>query len=193
VTPLAGLLAALAAAGALAVGAQPGTQTDSVSAFNIAKHLAGWGPRPAAGTAEARAHRLVARVLERAGLRVGNQTFEVPGHGRSRNVIGVYDTDAACLDIVMAHTDSTPNAPGANDNASGVGVVAELAGRLARIGPACDFWLAGSSWRVGARPPRPCPRRPVASPHGPVSRRGRRRPAVLAALAGLLTTPLRRT
>jgi aminopeptidase YwaD len=144
VTPLAGLLAALAAAGALAVGAQPGTQTDSVSAFNIAKHLAGWGPRPAAGTAEARAHRLVARVLERAGLRVGNQTFEVPGHGRSRNVIGVYDTDAACLDIVMAHTDSTPNAPGANDNASGVGVVAELAGRLARIGPACDVWLVAT-------------------------------------------------
>ena len=44
----------------------------------------------------------------------------------------------------MAHTDSTPNAPGANDNASGVGVVAELAGRLERIGPACDVWLVAT-------------------------------------------------
>jgi aminopeptidase YwaD len=143
VTPLAGLLAALAAAGALAAAAG-GRQTDAVVARDVATRLAAWGPRPAAGAGEARAHRLVARVFERAGLGVGIQHFEVPGHGRSRNVIGVYDSDAACLDIVMAHTDSTPNAPGANDNASGVGVVSELAGRLTRIGPACDVWLVAT-------------------------------------------------
>ncbi len=44
----------------------------------------------------------------------------------------------------MAHTDSTPNAPGANDNASGVAVVTELAGRLRRIEPACDVWLVAT-------------------------------------------------
>ena len=44
----------------------------------------------------------------------------------------------------MAHSDSTPTAPGANDNASGVGVVTELAGRLERIGPACDVWLVAT-------------------------------------------------
>ena len=64
------------------------------------------------------------RVFRRAGLRVGVQEFRVPGRGRSRNVIGVYDTPRTCLRIVMAHTDSAPGAPGANDNASGLGVVA---------------------------------------------------------------------
>jgi Zn-dependent M28 family amino/carboxypeptidase len=44
----------------------------------------------------------------------------------------------------MAHTDSTPNAPGANDNASGLGVVAALAGRLEQIRPWCDVWLVAT-------------------------------------------------
>jgi aminopeptidase YwaD len=106
--------------------------------------LASWGPRPAASAAEARGQRLVARRFERAGLRVGIQEFDVPGRGSSRNVIGAYDTAAACLRIVMAHSDTTPNAPGANDNASGVGVVTDLAGRLERIAPACDVWLVAT-------------------------------------------------
>ena len=72
------------------------------------------------------------------------QRFAVPGKGRSRNVIGVYDTPARCLRIVMAHTDSMPNAPGANDNASGVGVVTQLAPRLRVLGPTCDVWLVAT-------------------------------------------------
>jgi aminopeptidase YwaD len=110
----------------------------------VAVRLASWGPRPAASAAEARAQRLVARSFELAGLRVGIQQFGVPGRGSSRNVIGIHDTRASCLRIVMAHSDTTPNAPGANDNASGVGVVSELAGRLERIGPACDVWLVAT-------------------------------------------------
>jgi Peptidase family M28 len=143
VKPAAVMLAAAAAAGALAAG-PPDTTPAPAGAYEIATRLASWGPRPAAGATEARAHRLVARAFERAGLRVGIQSFEVHGLGRSRNVIGIRDTDATCLRIVMAHTDSTPNAPGANDNASGVGVVTELAGRLERIGPACDVWLVAT-------------------------------------------------
>ena len=77
-------------------------------------------------------------------MRVGVQDFRVPGRGRSRNVIGVFDTPRSCLRIVMAHTDSTPNAPGANDNASGLAVVAALAGRLQLIGPGCDVWLVAT-------------------------------------------------
>jgi Zn-dependent M28 family amino/carboxypeptidase len=106
--------------------------------------LASWGPRPAASAAEARAQRLVARRFERAGLRVGIQEFSVPGRGRSRNVVGVHHSDATCLRIVMAHSDTTPNAPGANDNASGVAVVTALAGRLDQIEPACDVWLVAT-------------------------------------------------
>ena len=66
----------------------------------------------------------------------------MPGRGRSRNTIGVLQTPATCLRIVLAHGDTTPNAPGANDNASGVAVVAALAGRLDAIEPPCDVWLA---------------------------------------------------
>jgi aminopeptidase YwaD len=86
----------------------------------------------------------MARSFRRAGLRVAIQEFAVPGKGESRNVIGVLDTPRSCLRIVMAHTDSTPNAPGANDNASGLGVVAVLAGRLERIEPYCDVWLVAT-------------------------------------------------
>jgi aminopeptidase YwaD len=106
--------------------------------------IASRGPRPAASAAEARAHRLVGRVFRRAGLPVATQEFSVPGRGASRNVIGVLRTPATCLRIVMAHTDTTPNAAGANDNASGVAVVAAMAGRLDEIEPRCDVWLVAT-------------------------------------------------
>jgi hypothetical protein len=56
----------------------------------------------------------------------------------------VYDTPRSCLRIVMAHSDSLPPAPGATDNASGIGVVADLAGRLKLIKPWCDVWLVAT-------------------------------------------------
>jgi hypothetical protein len=113
-------------------------------AHRIAAKISSWGPRPATSKREARAHRLMARVFRRAGLRLGIQDVRVPGHGRSRNVIGVRDTPRSCLRIVMAHADTTAGAPGANDNASGLGVVASLAGRLRRIDPWCDVWLVAT-------------------------------------------------
>jgi Zn-dependent M28 family amino/carboxypeptidase len=106
--------------------------------------ISSWGPRPAASAAEARAHRLMGRVFRRSGLRVGTQELRVPGRGTSRNTIGVLQTPRSCLRIVMAHADTTPNAPGANDNASGLGVVAALAGRIERIRPRCDVWLVAT-------------------------------------------------
>src|SRR5262249_54796016 len=76
-----------------------------------------------------------------AGLRVGGDSFAVPGHGRSRNVVGVFDTSASCLVVLLAHTDTVPPAPGADDNASGVGTLVALAPRLKSIRPSCDVWL----------------------------------------------------
>jgi Zn-dependent M28 family amino/carboxypeptidase len=83
-------------------------------------------------------------VFRRARLSVVVQRFRVPGRGRSRNVIGGYDGPGSCLHIVMAHTDSTPAGPGANDNASGLGVLAALAGRLGRHPTRCDVWLVAT-------------------------------------------------
>ena len=113
-------------------------------AYGIATRISSWGPRPAAGTREAKAQRLIRRTFRDAGLRVGVQEFRVPGKGESRNVIGVYDTPRSCLRIVMAHSDSLPPAPGANDNASGLGVVADLSGRMKLIKPWCDVWLVAT-------------------------------------------------
>jgi aminopeptidase YwaD len=84
------------------------------------------------------------RTFRRAGLRVAVQEVPVPGHGRSRNVIGILKTARTCLRIAMAHTDTTPNAPGANDNASGLGVLAALAERLSALDSPCDVWLVAT-------------------------------------------------
>jgi Zn-dependent M28 family amino/carboxypeptidase len=138
------VLAALAAAATLALS--PGGD----AAHELAVRIARAGPRPAASRAERAAHGLVRDRFQAAGLNVAIQRFAVPGKGRSRNVIGVFDTPNRCLRIVMAHTDSVPDGPGANDNASGVGVISALAPRLRRLEVACDVWLVatGSEERV---------------------------------------------
>jgi Zn-dependent M28 family amino/carboxypeptidase len=136
---IAAFLAVIAAAAPV-----PAEAPVPADAHRIAVRIASWGPRPAASAREAKAHRLMRRVFRGAGLRVGVQELRVPGRGRSRNVIGVYSTPRTCLRIVMAHTDSTPDGPGANDNASGLGVVASLAGRLRLIEPRCDVWLVAT-------------------------------------------------
>jgi aminopeptidase YwaD len=59
-------------------------------------------------------------------------------------VIGAYDGPRSCLHVVMAHADTTPNAPGANDNASGLGVLAALAPGLLRYPKRCDVWLVAT-------------------------------------------------
>jgi Zn-dependent M28 family amino/carboxypeptidase len=69
----------------------------------------------------------------------------VPGKGSSRDVIGIRDTPARCLVIAMAHADTVPPAPGADDNASGVGTLVALAPALAEApAPKCDVWLVAT-------------------------------------------------
>jgi hypothetical protein len=129
------LLAAALAAAALA---SPGTV-----AHNFAVSVARDGPRPAGGRLEHRAHgRIRARFLN-AGLDVRVQRFSTP-RGRSRNVIGMWDGPRSCLRVVMAHADTVPPSPGADDNASGLGMLAALAPRLAVIEPPCDVWLVAT-------------------------------------------------
>jgi hypothetical protein len=132
-----------AAGGATVVGVAAGGATAQADdpGYRFARSLALAGPRPAGSAAERRAHSRVAARFRNAGLRLGTDTFPVPGHGRSRNVVGVFDAPSDCLVVVMAHTDSVPPAPGADDNASGVGTLVALAPRLKVIKPACDVWL----------------------------------------------------
>jgi hypothetical protein len=165
------LIAIGAVAAAVVMGAGPaGGSSEPVaasaganapSAYQAALHISGKiGSRPAGGRGERRAHAYVARQFGDAGLQVSVDRFPVPGRGRSRNVIGVLETPAACLEILMAHTDSVPPGLGAVDNASGVGVLVALAPRLAALRPGCDVWLVatgaeervviGTGYHVGA-------------------------------------------
>src|SRR4051794_15637338 len=127
-------------------------------AYNFAVSLARQGPRPAASASERKAHQRVAARFRAVGLRVGYERFNVPGKGASRDVIGIRDAPGDCLVIAMAHTDSVPPAPGADDNASGVGTLVALARALATApAPACDVWLVatGSEERPYTGTPNP--------------------------------------
>ena len=60
-------------------------------------------------------------------------------------MIGIRDSAADCLVIAMAHADTVPPSPGADDNASGVGTLVALARSLATDPePACDVWLVAT-------------------------------------------------
>jgi aminopeptidase YwaD len=116
--------------------------TLGVQAHNVAVSIARDGPRPAAGRLERRAHARLKRRFAAAGLEVRVQRFSTP-RGRSRNVIGVRSGER-CLRVVMAHADTVPPSPGGEDNASGLGVLAELATRLDTIDPPCTVWLVAT-------------------------------------------------
>ena len=152
------------------------------------------GPRPAARAAERRAHARVDAAFRPAGLRIAHDRFRVPGHGRSRNVVGMLDTPADCLVVLIAHTDSVPPAPGADDNASGVGTLVALAPAPRRHRPACDVWLiatgaeerpyTGQADHLGALRRRPARQAPRGGPAvRALARRGRARHDVPPALA----------
>lgn len=134
----------------------------AVSAYEAAIHISGdIGSRPAGGQGERRAHAYVAERFRATGLEVDVARFHVPGRGRSRNVIGILDTKADCLEILMAHSDSVPPGLGADDNASGVGVLVGLSSKLEKLDPPCDVWLVatgaeervviGTGYHVGSR------------------------------------------
>lgn len=111
-------------------------------AHNVAVSISRDGARPAAGRLERRAHTRLRRRFVRAGLDVRVQRFATP-RGRSRNVIGVR-RGGRCLRVLMAHADTVPPSPGAEDNASGLGLLAGLAPRLEAIDPPCTVWLVAT-------------------------------------------------
>jgi hypothetical protein len=140
------VLGALVATAVIA-GAAPAP--DAGAAYELARSLAQAGPRPAASAAERRAHARVEERFRAAGLRIGHDRFRVPvpthPRGTSQNVLGIRDGRTGCLRVLMAHTDSVPPSPGADDNASGVGALVALAEAVARgPQPRCDTWFVAT-------------------------------------------------
>ena len=109
---------------------------DTATAMATVRHLAGTiGPREATSPAYERAARWVGRRFDRLGYAVRRQRIAVPAGnswgvpvrpGRSVNVIATppgFDSGASRTWSSGAHLDTVPQAPGAEDNASGIGVL----------------------------------------------------------------------
>jgi hypothetical protein len=117
---------------------------DRAVAVAAVRHLAGVvGPREATGPAYRQAAGWVSRRLDRLGYDVERQRVDVPAGeswgiavpaGRSVNVVatppGLEPGDPHL--VVGAHLDTVPQAPGAEDNASGVGVLLAVAEAVAQ-------------------------------------------------------------
>lgn len=91
-------------------------------------------PRPTGTPAESRAASYIQETLAAAGYRVEVQPVPLPGGGESANVVALPEGLDPAKDrhlLVGAHYDSVVGSPGANDNASGVAVLLELARTLA--------------------------------------------------------------
>lgn len=98
------------------------------------EHLAGTiGPRPAGGPADAAARDHVAAAFRAAGWEVDQPAFPLPQGGTSANVVATLPgTSLAEPHVVVGgHLDTVEGSPGANDNATGVGVLVALAQELA--------------------------------------------------------------
>lgn len=84
------------------------------------------GVRVRATRGETRGARYVAEKLRSFGYNVNIQKFEVD-NGTSRNVVAWWPESRRHGFVVGGHIDTVAGSPGANDNASGIAVVLELA------------------------------------------------------------------
>ncbi|TLM66146.1 MAG: M28 family peptidase [Actinobacteria bacterium] len=100
---------------------------DNARAMAHVAALAALGPRTAGGAAEHEGFDYVADRLREYGYAVTVQNVTLPSGRTSHNVIAERAGASADVVVLGAHADSKWPSPGANDNASGVGVVLELA------------------------------------------------------------------
>lgn len=104
------------------------SQFSATRAFEHVRRLAGTiGPRPAGSSAYGRAARYVQETFVQHGYRARLVPFELPNGTTSRNVVATWPSPARSRILIGAHLDTVPGSPGANDNASGMAVVLELA------------------------------------------------------------------
>ena len=141
---------------------QPAARFDSRAAIRDVQHLAGdIGPREATSRAYARAADFVEERLSDLGYLVRRSSVGVPAgdswgtpvkKGRSVNVIAEplgFDPGEPYV-VIGAHLDTVAVSPGAEDNASGVAVLLELARLAARRPPGIPVQLIA----FGAEEPR---------------------------------------
>ena len=108
-----------------AVPAAPSAQVSGARAHALVRQIASLGTRVPGSAGERRAGALVAAHFEKLGYRVQVQTFPLPNGGSSRNVVALPSTPVRA--IVVAHIDGVAATVAANDNASGVAALVEVA------------------------------------------------------------------
>ena len=91
------------------------------------------GVRPAGSPADAAARRWVTRALRRAGWSTTEDPVVLPQGGATANVVAWLGSERPTGPhiVVGAHLDTVADSPGANDNATGIGVIVALARELA--------------------------------------------------------------
>lgn len=83
----------------------------------------------------ARAADWLASAFEAAGWRVGTQPYRVGGAAYVNVLATAASAQPGPLSVMVAHYDTVPGTPGADDNASGVAVLLDVARRLAPSPP----------------------------------------------------------
>lgn len=126
----------------------PSPRFDQVAAVATVRHLAGTiGPREATGARFRTAADWLAARLQATGYQVRRQPVRVPAGvswgvpvpaGQTWNVVASTPglAPGAPYLLVGAHLDTVPQAPGAEDNASGISVLLEVARAFAPTGGA---------------------------------------------------------
>ena len=128
----------------------PEFNADSAYAYVAAQTA--FGPRVPNSNAHKACGEYLAKQLEKFGAKVYNQYADLMAYDgtllKARNIIGAYNPDTRKRVLLCAHWDSRPYADeddpqhhhtpidGANDGASGVGVLLEIARQLQQQAPA---------------------------------------------------------
>lgn len=115
--------------------APPAHPTPDLSVFDVGRAMqhvralaVDIGFRPSGSQGDERAAAYIAARFEELGLRTERRPFALPQGGQSWNVVGAppgFDESEPYL-LIGGHFDSK-NGPGANDNATGIGVIIEIA------------------------------------------------------------------
>jgi Zn-dependent M28 family amino/carboxypeptidase len=108
--------------------------------------LAAFGVRKPGSTQEAQGAAWVASRLRDLGYQPQSESFTLPNGSTSQNVFVVVPGTSTGRLIFGAHVDSKPPSPGANDDASGVGILLEVA-RLLKLkapGPTVEIVFFGA-------------------------------------------------
>src|SRR5688500_8201985 len=114
----------------IAASSSLGPFSRSLAMDHVRKLAGDIGVRVRASQGEIAGARYIARTFRDLGYRVSVQEFSVDD-ARSRNVIAWWPGARRYPIVLGAHMDTVPGSPGANDNASGVAVLLEMA-RLVR-------------------------------------------------------------